>query len=475
MKRIISLVICSVMLLALVPAAVFADDWQKPEAIKDLPFDLAPPTHVSVSVIKSGDSRTSVSISQPDDLIAFFREKDDAYLAESDVPGSIEAFYNKYGITDIFIGVQTDWAIDDVNDQISGWHYRPIWDNDGLNEDYVNICGPWDMLDFLWYSETTISAWLFGGVYYNPDEDPSENRDWLGLNEMPDTEEAIPGALGLKDQVREGQIKFDDDHYGTIDVDNHTLYVRARYELTVRTMNGEEEVTNRYFSDWSDTAAVGKDAPQWEPLVEGEVAPPDISNLEMTKEEFNDYPVVKFDLAVPDDLAKAVAEVEARGGVINLFTEGRVPGLTNWIELQGEWEIKPGAIEMKLISLVDPELEENEGKVLITINTPLELRCRYYIYQYEAYGGEFISEFYTDYSTVLKLKGAETVQGSGDVDGNGKLNAKDVTMLMKYLVGIKSDKFVEAEADFNGDGKLNAKDVTALMKYLVNNPGGALR
>ena len=474
MKRIISLIVCSLMLLALVPA-VFADGWKKPDAIKDLPFEFAPPTYISVSEIKSGDARTNVSISQPDDLIAFFCEKDDAYLAESEVPGSVEAFYNKYGITDIYVDVQTDWAIDDVNDEVSGWHYRPVWDNDGLNDNCVQICGPWDMQGFLWYPKTTIDAWLFDGVYYNPDEDPSENRDWLGLNEMPDTEEAIPGALGLKDQVREGQIKFNDDHYGTIEIENHTLYVRARYELTVRTMNGEEEVTNLYFSDWSETAAVGKDAPQWEPLVEGEVAAPDISNLRMTMDEFNDYPVVKFDLAVPDELAKAVAEVEVRGGGITLCTEGRVPGLTNWVELQGEWEIKPGAIEMKLISLVDPELEENEGKVLITINTPLELRCRFFISQYEAYGGDHIGEFYTDYSTVLKLKGAETVQGSGDVDGNGKLNAKDVTMLMKHLVGIENSKFNFAEADFNGDGKVNAKDVTALMKYLVKNPSGALR
>jgi hypothetical protein len=48
-------------------------------------------------------------------------------------------------------------------------------------------------------------------------------------------------------------------------------------------------------------------------------------------------------------------------------------------------------------------------------------------------------------------------------------------MLMKYLVGIKNSKFVESEADFNGDAKINAKDVTSLMKYLVKNPSGALR
>ena len=62
----------------------------------------------------------------------------------------------------------------------------------------------------------------------------------------------------------------------------------------------------------------------------------------------------------------------------------------------------------------------------------------------------------------------------GDINGDTKRNAKDVTTLMKYLVGIETsgDFFVES-ANCDGklvDGaiKLNAKDVTALMKALVD-------
>ena len=54
----------------------------------------------------------------------------------------------------------------------------------------------------------------------------------------------------------------------------------------------------------------------------------------------------------------------------------------------------------------------------------------------------------------------------GDANGDGKINAKDVTAIMKYLVGF-SDGLDESAADFNGDGKINAKDVTALMKAIV--------
>jgi hypothetical protein len=62
----------------------------------------------------------------------------------------------------------------------------------------------------------------------------------------------------------------------------------------------------------------------------------------------------------------------------------------------------------------------------------------------------------------------------GDINGDGKRNAKDVTTLMKYLVGSStSGEFYVESANCDGkltDGaiKLNAKDVTALMKALVN-------
>lgn len=53
----------------------------------------------------------------------------------------------------------------------------------------------------------------------------------------------------------------------------------------------------------------------------------------------------------------------------------------------------------------------------------------------------------------------------GDVNGDGKLNAKDVTLLMKSLVNGTAKLL--GNADFNKDGKVNAKDVTAMMKAMV--------
>ena len=54
----------------------------------------------------------------------------------------------------------------------------------------------------------------------------------------------------------------------------------------------------------------------------------------------------------------------------------------------------------------------------------------------------------------------------GDANSDGKDNARDVTLIMRSLIG--ADVWIYAvTADSNGDFKLNAKDVTALMKHIV--------
>ena len=56
---------------------------------------------------------------------------------------------------------------------------------------------------------------------------------------------------------------------------------------------------------------------------------------------------------------------------------------------------------------------------------------------------------------------------NGDVNGDGKLNGKDVTTLMKHIVGMQLKTFDDTVADYNFDGKVNAMDVIAMMKKLV--------
>lgn len=54
----------------------------------------------------------------------------------------------------------------------------------------------------------------------------------------------------------------------------------------------------------------------------------------------------------------------------------------------------------------------------------------------------------------------------GDANADGRVDAKDVLVLRKYLSKIPVDKIDEVNADVNFDGRLDAKDVLLLRKYL---------
>lgn len=61
-----------------------------------------------------------------------------------------------------------------------------------------------------------------------------------------------------------------------------------------------------------------------------------------------------------------------------------------------------------------------------------------------------------------------TVVIVGDMDGNGKINNRDVSMLMRYLVEKETpDDYQLAATDVNGDGKVNNRDAAMIAQYLV--------
>lgn len=63
---------------------------------------------------------------------------------------------------------------------------------------------------------------------------------------------------------------------------------------------------------------------------------------------------------------------------------------------------------------------------------------------------------------------ALTVVIVGDMDGNGKINNRDVSMLMRYLVEKETPNDYQLSAtDVNGDGKVNNRDAAMIAQYLV--------
>ena len=56
----------------------------------------------------------------------------------------------------------------------------------------------------------------------------------------------------------------------------------------------------------------------------------------------------------------------------------------------------------------------------------------------------------------------------GDIDNDGRVNAADVRLVMRYLVGWQDEGIYSARLDFTGDGKINNKDVLGMMLAMVN-------
>ena len=57
----------------------------------------------------------------------------------------------------------------------------------------------------------------------------------------------------------------------------------------------------------------------------------------------------------------------------------------------------------------------------------------------------------------------------GDITGDGNVNGKDVTRLLKYVAG-EDVTVVEDALDVNGDGRVNNKDLVRLLKYISGVP-----
>ena len=59
----------------------------------------------------------------------------------------------------------------------------------------------------------------------------------------------------------------------------------------------------------------------------------------------------------------------------------------------------------------------------------------------------------------------DVAEGTGDVNGDGKVNTMDLIRLMKYISGVEVD-VAPGTADVNGDGRENTLDLIRLMKIV---------
>lgn len=354
-----------------------------------LPFKLIPSKTVSMSKVDIGDSTDmNFTYSMEEDMIGFMQECED--------PEKKEALLKQLGVDDIAIDAQIDWALDDKDD----WHHSEYWDDNeatryfglGYDKDGHSRTCEWDLLSIWPYAQTTNDCWItrYAG---NPD-DPEDTR-WNG--------EDFEGGVhrnGMKDVLKEGQYEIkrnDGEAFVTIDYNEHTLYARMRYYVTVWDTDGNGNPVTRYlFSDWSDAASFGKDGNQWRPYTEDEIPAPVISDGYMTGEEFNDYPIVNYKLTVPEDLAEKFTKINGFGGYARVYVEARIKGSNQWLERQGDSDPK-SEMGFDVLALA------GDGKPIYK-DTEIEFRTRYFVEQRMGYNTEVESEFFSPYSNVLTVK-----------------------------------------------------------------------
>ncbi|MBP5312225.1 MAG: hypothetical protein J6112_05265 [Clostridia bacterium] len=350
MKKILSAILVCMMLVSYMTLSASAAD--------GLPFEFKAPANVSLYQVYENSHECKIAVGLDTEMQKFFQA-----ASESE---DRAAYFAPYGYEDINLYMQMDWALDDVNDSVSGWHYNKYWDwNDtmgafGQDDEGKYHYSEWDIVsESVSTDDATHDFWVFRVM----------GNDWRWNGGSED------GTVGVKDQMRPQQytaVADGDDLTITIDFTQHTFYVRVRFML-VGFKIGADRWNVMEYTDWSGVASFGKDAKTYKPLTAKDLPKPVISNLYMTNIMFNDNPVAAYTITVPDDLVAKATEVNAHGGAIFLTTYMRVKGDTEWTEMgNADRDVKSGEIQVPLLHLVNAE------RPAITADTPLEVKVRFW-------------------------------------------------------------------------------------------------
>ena len=369
MRKLISVLAAGLTAFACLPFTAAADN---AEEETKLPFDLTAPENVNISYLDGRDSLNTCEIhySQNNSMSEWSTK-----LSDPETHDAAAAELGEMGYDDMWINAQIDWSIDSQDD----WKCNDYWLTEGYDEAYGQHLGEWAYISEAYSNETAMDEWIFR--YMGNIDDPEDTR-WYGRHVDSDDYD------GWGDVLKEGQYtveKTDDESLARIDFDEHTIYVRVRWLVTVRPLEGDDI---HIASDWSDIAAVGRYAEKAGPLKPGDIEPPVISGLKYLDDDFNGYPVIGFKLDVTPELAKQAAQVSGTSGAIWMCAEAKLQSSDEWVELQGDFDLKSGDMKIALQALA-----EKEGNV--EKDTPVELRARYWCSQSEQ------EDFYSDYSEIL--------------------------------------------------------------------------
>ncbi len=266
----------------------------------------------------------------------------------------------KYGLeSNVKAYTQIDWSIDAKDD----WKYNEGWDELKRTNDNEYVTLPYAASGM--NAETTQKFSILGFA-------TNESNQWTSYfsSLVPESVYTlVPNAW--------------DDQVVVVDWTQHTIYVRARFVVQYQTGVREYQYL---ISDWSPVVGYGKDYKPFESPTSLEA--PVISKLELTDEEFNGGPVVKYWLDNPESVKEQSAGAASISHYIQLDTEVSINGGA-WTHIQGEYDISDGD-RRAYLSTVAKTMDENSW---------VQLRTRYH------YGSPYgdVADVYSDWSNVVEF------------------------------------------------------------------------
>lgn len=199
--------------------------------------------------------------------------------------------------------------------------------------------------------------------------------------------------------------------------------------------------------------------------------------VKITPADMSDAPLI-WSSSNPD-----IAEVD-ENGVVTMLNPGTAT-ITVMVESSGEeakFEITvtPNS-ELQITLAKNSILDFDEQRYLRRIpdkaNTVNELKDEFVndeLHYYDVNGNELSYDDKIGTGAVIKLLDGDkvldevTVIMTGDYNGDGNINSRDVSMLMQHTVDLREINQYQAIAlDVNGDGKVNNRDSAILSAYLV--------
>jgi hypothetical protein len=76
--------------------------------------------------------------------------------------------------------------------------------------------------------------------------------------------------------------------------------------------------------------------------------------------------------------------------------------------------------------------------------------------------------YYAELNGLELLDAGANLGIAGDLDNNNGVNAIDLSLLRKLLIGITVDNIIAENGDIHRDGNIDILDLVALKKAIVN-------